>query len=127
MKKRLIYFYKILPESMITFISGIFISVSTGIFTCAIPNSITTIGVCYIISAVLMFLASLALMVWAIIIQGIHAGFAQDSLCGLKSENPDWCKYITDGIRRKEMTIINVCFIVTSISVLSSIILWVIA
>lgn len=115
-----------MPESMITFISGIFISVSTGIFTCAIPDGISEIGVYYTISAILMFIASLSLMLWAVIIQPIHDDFAKDPFYGQQGEN-NWGKYISVEIRKKKMIKIHICFFATIISILASVILWVIA
>lgn len=121
-------YYKIYltPESMVTFVSGIFISVSTGILTCAIPNSLITIGSCYIISAILMFFASLSLMMWAIFIKPIHDTFYRDPFKGPDGDN-DWVAFIMLPSRKKQMKKIHFCFIIAVVSLIVSILLWVIA
>lgn len=121
-------YYKLFltPDSMVTFVSGIFISVSTGILTCSIPDHLITIGWCYIVSAALMFIASLSLMLWAIFIKPIHDTFYIDPFNGPQNKN-DWLTFITDPIRKKQMKKIHICFVTTMLSFFLSVLLWVIA
>ena len=124
--KKLYYGMFEVPESMVTFISGIFISVSTGIFTCAIPDSLATIGACYIWSAVLMFVASLALMLWAIVVSPLQKDFETNPFEG-KIANSDWVTYITDNDRKADRIKLHLCFITTVITVALTVVLWVLA
>lgn len=122
-------YYRIflLSDNMVSFISGIFISVSTGILTCAIPQSILTIGVYYIISAVLMFIASIAMMIWAIAVKPLHDAFDSDAIYGRDGTN-DWCSFCVHYSKGKSaMLKIGISFLITVLCFIGSVILWVIA
>lgn len=116
----------LISNNMVSFISGIFISISTGILTSAIPKSIFTIGVYYIISSILMFFASMAMMIWAITIKPIQDDFNGDAIYGKEGTN-DWYAFIHDSKRRPTMIKVNICCITAIFSFVGSIVLWVIA
>lgn len=128
MKKLKKFYYGMyeMPESMVTFVSGIFISVSTGIFTCNIPESLASIGAYYIWSAVLMFIASLALMLWAIVVSPLQKDYENNPFEG-KNADCDWVTYITDKDRKADRIKLHLCFIITVITVVLSVVLWAIA
>lgn len=119
-------YYKmfLIPESMIAFISGIFISVSTGILTVAIPDSLLTLGANYIISAILMFIASIAMMIWSICIKSVQDAFANDSILGARGDN-DWYGFLQDQNQNNVITKVNACFLTTLFTVAASVVLWI--
>ena len=124
-------FYKIflLSDNMVSFISGIFISVSTGILTCVIPQSILTMGAYYIISAVLMFIASIAMMIWSTAIKPIHDIFNSDTVYGrgIGGTN-DWVSFCSKHLKGKSIMFkVIICFLITALCFIGSVILWVIA
>lgn len=119
-------YYKmfLIPESMIAFISGIFISVSTGILTVAIPDSLLTLGANYIISAVLMFIASIAMMIWSVCIKSVQDAFSNDSILGARGDN-DWYGFLHDQNQNNIIAKVNACFFTTLVTVAASVVLWI--
>jgi len=74
MKKIKLYFFYLLllPESVINFLSGIFISAAINILTSQIPQGILTVGEGYLIAAILMIFISVLLVVWAMCVKPLQ-------------------------------------------------------
>lgn len=121
----LINYYKIflIPESMVAFISGMFISVATNIVTSSIPNGLMTIGLEYIFSAILMLIASVAMMIWAICVKPIQDLFSKDTILG-PAGSKDWYEFIHDPKRKEVLVTVNICLLIATICVSVSVILW---
>ena len=130
------YMVFLLPDSIVAFISGIFISVSTNIITSSIPEGLSKIGGLYIASSITMFLASVSTMVWTVSIKD-----ALDRYTHYRSEErkkhrearlkDDWYDFINSigekEDRKKRLCILNISFFTTVLLVVSSLVLWIIA
>ena len=118
-------YYKIflIRDSMVAFISGIFISVSTGVFTAGIPDSLLTIGWGYIASAIMMFIASVAMMLWAIIVKPM-----QDEIFEDYKEYMNNSYELVKGMAeyQKDVKKVNICVAITAVSFVASVVLWII-
>ena len=73
-----------------------------------------------------MFVASLALMLWAIVVSPLQKDYETNPFEG-KIANSDWVTYITDNDRKADRIKLHLCFIITVITVVLSVVLWAIA
>ena len=124
---RKLFYIFLLSDSVLAFLSGIFISVATNIFTSGIPDhNPFQLGLPIILSAVMWLIAGTATMIWSVIIKPVHDLFQQDSFLGKKGEN-NWCGFLFDKKRRNIRISICICLIVTLVSLVLSIFFWGIA
>lgn len=74
------YIFCLIQDDMLTFFSGVFVSVALNILTSRLPDSILVLSTTQLILIALMLIASFLFIRWAILIKPIQANFSSQEI-----------------------------------------------
>lgn len=79
-KVKFYYLFRLIQDDILTFFSGIFVSIALNILTSNLPESILTLGTTQLLLTILMLIASFVFIRWAIVIRPILASFSEQEI-----------------------------------------------
>lgn len=100
-----------IPESILVFFSGIFVSASINIFTSIVPDASSTLRWNFIVSAVFMLICSILLMIWACCVKPYQEQFAKETKENRQAIN-GWANVLSKKAGSIKLSIIFVVTIV---------------
>lgn len=101
-KIKFYYIFCLIQDDMLTFFSGIFVSVALNILTSNLPESILKLGATHLLLTVMMLIASYIFIRWAIVVKPILASFSkQDVLRKTMGDAGCWYELLTKNKKVK--------------------------
>lgn len=103
-KIKFYYIFCLIQDDMLTFFSGIFVSVALNILTSNLPESILKLGTTHLLLTVMMLIASYIFIRWAIVVKPILASFsAQDVIRKKMGDAVCWYELLahTENVKNK--------------------------
>lgn len=114
-KLNFLFMFCIIPEDMLTFLSGIFVATAINILTCRLPESVLIIGEIYLLVAVMLLTVALFLIRWSIYVKPIHEIFSESSVA-IENLGEKQCWYnLVKGNRAKKLVMYFIVIIVLSL------------
>lgn len=74
----LFFFIFIIPNTILNFLSGVFVATAINIVTSQLPNSILSIGVKYLVIAVQFFGVAVLLVGWSLLTEKAHIQYNEN-------------------------------------------------
>lgn len=120
-KLNYLFLFCIIPEDMLTFLSGIFVATAINILTCRLPDSVLIIGKVYLLVAVMLLIVAFFLIRWSIYIKPIHETYSGSNVSIEKlGEKQCWYNLVEGNKAKRLIFYFNV---IVALSVISFILL----
>ena len=115
-KIKFFYLFCLIQDDMLTFFSGVFVSVALNILTCELPESILTLGTAQLILTALMLIASFLFIRWAIIIKPIQNNFVSQEIARKAlGDSVCWYNLLDEYMVKRKLVLYFILEIVLSV------------